>query len=101
MSLVYLIFDFIINLLVTIINLVLSPINAIIGILIPDFSIITLKINQVFDFLSDTINFVLSWLHLPQEVYTLIVAYIDFIVIFIPVSLGFKLAIRFYHHFKA
>ena len=43
MNIAYVVFDFVINLLVNLINIILIPINMALGILIPNFDIVTLN----------------------------------------------------------
>lgn len=99
-NLAYVIFDFVINALVQIINIVLAPINYALSLVIPNFDRIPNAINGIIDYLFNAFNFIFGWLHLPNEVMTIIVGYIDFLIIFIPLSLSFKIAVNFWHHFK-
>ena len=101
-SVVYFLFEFIIGILNVVISIVLAPINLLLGRLIPTEAISTLitNINNLFLWLNDIIYWVLGWLHLPDLCYTFIIAYIDFMLAYIPVMISFKIAIRMYNKFK-
>lgn len=99
-TIIYIAFKMVLQLLGFLINLILSPFYVTLSAFIPPISDIINSIDGVFIYLTNAINFIMGWIHLPPTAVTLIYTYLLFIFIWYPFSLSFKIVLRMYKVFK-
>lgn len=99
-SIGYILFNFALSIIEVALSVILTPINLILEPLIPNSDLIISNLHNIFSYLNNAISFCLGWLHLPNEAISLIRGYITFLLIWLPISIGFKLVIKFYKVFK-
>lgn len=84
----------------TIISILLLPLDALLENIIPNYSSMSVYVDNFFSFFEDTIYFVLSWFHIPTVAFDFILGYISFRVLLFFGTLSYKLFIRWYSALK-
>ena len=88
------------NLVIGLVNLILSPIDNLINNALPSIAAAISYINNFLDFIGDTIPWVLSWFHLPNAFISLLVGYWTF-KLTLPLTIHtIKLAIKWWDKLK-
>lgn len=91
---------FIMNMFNYIIQIVLTPIDSVLSVIIPSYAEISSNVVTFFNYIYNNIIFVLDWVHIPSSLVTIIIGYITFRVILYFSTLSFKLFIKWYNYLK-
>lgn len=99
-SIGYILFNFALSIIEVVVSIILAPINLILEPILPNTDLVIVNMHNIFSYLNNAISFCLGWLHLPNEAISLIRGYITFLLIWLPISISFRLVIKFYKVFK-